>query len=194
MENEIFEGTVTKIEQVSLKEEIIEEPVEIKHEEIHFNDVFTEYENVKLEQQLNTEPISKNEIFNENVLEHQQTDIEDKRFSCEKSKLIKHQRTHSGTKPLTCDVCDKTFNLQSDLALHKRIHTGEKTYSCEICNKQFSDRSKLKHQRTHTGKKPLTCEVCDKTFNLQKQTETVRLENGGIKEEIPMETVKIEHR
>ena len=84
-----------------------------------------------------------------------------------KSKLIIHERVHTGEKPYKCDICQKTYSDSSHLATHKRIHTGEKPYECAICKMAFSQSSHLAgHKRTHTGEKPYECEICKKTFSV----------------------------
>ena len=76
-----------------------------------------------------------------------------KRESCEKRKH--NSKKHS------CKTCEKSFIRKSKLIRHERIHTGEKPYACNICEKTFSDSSILtQHKRIHTDEKPYQCEVC----------------------------------
>ena len=69
--------------------------------------------------------------------------------------LVYHGYIHSGLKPFSCPVCDRTFSDPSNLIKHRRtMHSEDKPYSCRICNKAFIFQSLLKnHQRVHRKKK-----------------------------------------
>lgn len=49
----------------------------------------------------------------------------------------------------SCNLCDRAFNLKTDLLRHFLIHSGEKPFNCEICQAKFNRRSNLlRHRRS----------------------------------------------
>ncbi|XP_066254708.1 zinc finger protein 596-like isoform X20 [Euwallacea similis] len=84
----------------------------------------------------------------------------------QRSKLVIHERVHTGYKPYACKYCEKCFTKKDYLVMHERVHSGEKPYSCEYCGKCFSQGAPLRiHVRTHTGEKPYECQFCSMKFN-----------------------------
>nr|XP_054752185.1 zinc finger protein 883-like [Lytechinus pictus] len=90
-----------------------------------------------------------------------------------KSNLVRHEKTHSGSKPFICVHCGKAFALQSYLQQHERVHRSnrEKPFICYQCGKCYSDKWMLKkHEQSHgdhpdDGPNAYKCQYCDRTFD-----------------------------
>ena len=89
---------------------------------------------------------------------------------CEKSytnafALKQHKKIHSDIKH-NCDLCDKSYATSSGLYIHKeRDHKGVKRHKCDICEYRGFSKAVINiHKRSHTGEKPYECDLCKKRF------------------------------
>lgn len=91
------------------------------------------------------------------------------------SKLLIHQRSHSGETPFRCDFCRKQFGQGYNLNKHlKRKHVNreqlrkgrkERSYECRYCYKRFlQNGDREQHERCHNGLMMYRCDICEMEF------------------------------
>ncbi|VVC98041.1 unnamed protein product [Leptidea sinapis] len=84
---------------------------------------------------------------------------------------------------IKCDMCDKKFNLKSNLMLHVRsVHLKERPYACSVCSMGFFiKRHMLGHYlATHTNERRFKCDACGKAYATQNSRRKHMKKNHGI--------------
>ncbi|KAM4019738.1 oocyte zinc finger protein XlCOF8.4-like [Anomaloglossus baeobatrachus] len=68
--------------------------------------------------------------------------------------------------PFPCPVCEKLFNIRSNLFHHIKIHPVKPI--CTMCGKCFKRKTDLiRHHKTHKGEKPFLCSECGNLFTVK---------------------------
>ncbi|XP_074655718.1 uncharacterized protein LOC141909230 [Tubulanus polymorphus] len=95
------------------------------------------------------------------------------RPSRRKDHCLKHELTHLGARPFSCDFCLMRFSQSSNLYRHVRgaelrslwNSNDETGHRCYVCGKLSGSAADCrKHENTHTGVKPYYCALCSRFF------------------------------
>ncbi|KAL1482849.1 hypothetical protein MTO96_033504 [Rhipicephalus appendiculatus] len=84
-----------------------------------------------------------------------------------KTNVARHERTHTGECPFTCNLCLKVFNRADALEAHVQTHAAEKPFECTECSQHFYSSSKLRRHKklVHSeDARKHACPYCGKMF------------------------------
>ena len=83
----------------------------------------------------------------------------DRKFD-DKSRLIRHARTHKSSGNSSCDVCGKKDPSKD----HKVVHQQERSSQCKDCGLSLRKGSLKAHMLIHKKEKNHKCNECEKSF------------------------------
>ena len=104
---------------------------------------------------------------------------------------IRHERSHTDTRPFSCTYCPKAFTRKDLLTQHTRCHTKEKPYICPLCNTGFArSDERMRHIKTHVKKGECTmAEAIKKLGNItvrRRPTQNLQKSQQQLQQQSPM--------
>uniref|UniRef100_A0AAY3ZYG0 C2H2-type domain-containing protein n=1 Tax=Denticeps clupeoides TaxID=299321 RepID=A0AAY3ZYG0_9TELE len=85
--------------------------------------------------------------------------------------FLAHVRTHTGSKPFRCKICNFATAQLGDARNHVKRHLGMREYKCHICGWAFVMKKHLsthllgKHGLGRPKERKYECELCDRSFS-----------------------------